>query len=320
VSAWKTEKNELSCATLKLHAGFASILAFGLLACGGAKGAGFGAGDGGDPIGDGGEMTSDGDMVVGTNDGGIPTTGGPAEVYGHSPDTLYKLDPDTKAVTVIGMFSGLKGTEQVIDIALDATSNMFATTQKSGGGAGGLYAVDRATGACTFIAAGTYPNSLSFVPKGTVAAATETLVGYIDNGTDSDYIKIDPVSGTVTTVGSKVFGAKYQSSGDIVSVIGGGTYLTVKGTGCSTTDCIIEVDPATGALKQKLGDVGHGSVFGLAFWAGTAYGFDSAGDLFQINFGTGSVTTAAITIPSKPVGLKFWGAGSTTSAPPTAAK
>jgi hypothetical protein len=316
VSAWKTEKNELSCATLKLQAGLAPFLAFGLLACGSSsKGAGFGDSDSGAPIEDGGGVTSDANMVVGSDDGGMPTTGGPAEVYGHSPDTLYKLDPDTKAVTVIGAFDGCTG-NQVIDIALDATSNMFATTQSPGA----LFAVDRNTAKCTFIANGAYPNSLSFVPKGTVAAAAEALVGYVDNaaGTGSNYIRIDPTSGTITTIGA--LGGGYKSSGDIVSVIGGGTYLTVTGTGCSSNDCIVEVDPATGALKKKLGDIGHNSVFGLAFWAGTAYGFDSAGELFQINFGTGSVTTAPITIPSKPAGLKFWGAGSTTSAPPTAAK
>src|SRR5258706_14049112 len=33
-------------------------------------------------------------------------SGGPSEVYGNSADTLYKLDPDTKAVTVVGAFKG----------------------------------------------------------------------------------------------------------------------------------------------------------------------------------------------------------------------
>src|SRR5262245_14613203 len=51
--------------------------------------------------------------------------GGPTEVWSHSEDTLFKLDPVTKQVTVVGRFTGCTS---VIDIALDANSNMFATT------------------------------------------------------------------------------------------------------------------------------------------------------------------------------------------------
>lgn len=294
---------------MKLKGGFASFLAFGVLACGSTRGSGFGPEDGGMPVGDGGSVESDGgNMIVGSNDGGNPTTGGPAEVYGHSPDTLYKLDPNTKAIVVVGKFVGC-GTE-VIDLALDATSNMYVTSQNPGA----IFKVDRGSAKCTHIANGAYPNSLSFVPKGTLDPSVEALVGYVG----STYVSIDTGTGAITNLGD--IGSGYASSGDIVSVIGGGTYLTVTGGGCVGGDCIIEVNPATGAFVKNLGVVGHSSVFGLAFWAGVAYGFDNAGDLFQINFTTGSVTTSPIAIPSKPGGLKFWGAGSTTSAPPTAAK
>ena len=60
-----------------------------------------------------------------------------AEVYGHSPDTLYRLDPDTKAVTTVGDFQGCSG---VIDIALDKDSKLL------GASFGGLYAIDALTG------------------------------------------------------------------------------------------------------------------------------------------------------------------------------
>ena len=176
---------------MKLKAGFASFLAFGVLACGSTKGGGFLFEDsGGAPTGDGG-VFSDANMIVGSNDGGNPTTGGPAEVYGHSPDTLYKLDPNTKAVVVVGKFVGC-GTE-VIDLALDATSNMYVTTQNPGA----LFKVDRANAKCTHIANGAYPNSLSFVPKGTLDPSVEALVGYVG----STYVRIDPGTGVITNLG-----------------------------------------------------------------------------------------------------------------------
>lgn len=233
----------------------------------------------------------------GSAGGGTGGSAGDARVYAQSASTLYKLDPVTKAVTTVGAFSGCGG--DVIDIAVDKDGAMFAATS------GMLNRVDTATAKCTFVAFGIYPNSLSFVPKGTVDPAAEALVGY--NG--STYVRIDTQTGAESILGD--LGQGYASSGDLVSVIGGGTYLTVYGNGCS--DCIVEVDPKSGAMKKMIGSVGHADVYGLAFWAGSAYGFDDAGELFQIDLTSGKSTT--INMPQKPAGLRFWGAGSTTSAP-----
>jgi hypothetical protein len=220
-----------------------------------------------------------------------------AEVFGHSGGTLYRVDPNTKAVTKVNDFSGCNGS--VIDIALDKTGQMFGTSF------GSFLKIDKTNAKCTVIKDGTYPNSLSFIPEGTLYPTKEALVGY--NG--STYVEIDPVSGNVTNKGAIAGG--YQSSGDIVSVIGGDTYLTVNGAGCG--DCIVTVDPKTGALIKNLGSIKHADVYGIAFWAGIVYGFDNAGDLFSYDVVTGA--TADLTIPNKPAGLSFYGAGSTTCAP-----
>ena len=237
-------------------------------------------------------------------DGGKPAGTVVSEVYGHSGTELYRLDPTTKAVTRVGAFSGCE--TGVIDIALDENSNLFGTTTKA------LYRIDRKTARCSKIATGDYPNSLSFVPQGTVDANEEALVGY----NSDEYVRIDTSSGKVTAIGS--LGQGYTSSGDIVSVKGGGTYLTVKGKGCS--DCLVEVEPSTGAMIRKLGSLGHNDVYGLAFWAGSFYGFDLAGQLFEVDLTSGNVKTSLIGIPKAPSNLSFWGAGSTTSAPVTPVK
>lgn len=230
-----------------------------------------------------------------------PAAAGATTVYAHGPGTLYKLDPTTKAVTLVGAFSG--GCNEVIDLAVDASSHAFVTTDT------GLFKVDLATAACTPIATGTYPNSLSFVPKGTLDASVEALVGYFD----SQYVRIDPQTGAITSVGALRSG--FESSGDIVSVAGGGSFLTVRGNGCG--DCLLQVDPKTGDMIQNYGDLKHSNVFGLSFWAGTAYGFDDTGHVFSIAPAGTSITTTDIKLPNAPTGLSFWGAGSTTSAPRT---
>lgn len=262
-----------------------------------------GGADGGAGVSPAPSGTGTGVQVAG-NDGGSSSAPQVDEVYGHSGTDLYRLNPTTKAVSLVGSFEGCQG--GVIDIALDQDSNLYGTTTKA------LYRIDRNSAVCTKIASGDYPNSLSFVPKGTVDANDEALVGY----NDDVYVRIDTQNGKLTTVGS--LGQGYKSSGDIVSVIGGGTYLTVKGKGCA--DCIVEVDPSTGAMKKKLGTLGHQDVFGLAFWAGSAYGFDLSGQLFEVDFSGGTVQTKPIGIPKAPADLAFWGAGSTTAAPVTAVK
>lgn len=219
-----------------------------------------------------------------------------AAVYANSSDSLYVINPATNAVSVVGAFQGC---DFVIDIAVNRTGGVFATTKSA------LFAVDPKTAQCKFIAKGTYPNSLSFVPQGTVNPDHETLVGY--NG--SSYVRIDPNTGLVSPVG-ELGNPALASSGDLFSLIGGGTYLTVKGESCS--DCLVEVDPVTGKLLKQLGPIGsYGNVWGLAFWGGTAYGFTNGGLMFSLDPAT--MVTSAIFYGGEPV--KFWGAGSSTAAP-----
>ena len=242
---------------------------------GGSGGLGFGAGGGG-------------------QGGSAPLEG---EVFAHSASTLYRLDPISKEVTVVGAFGGCN--DSVIDIAIDKNGLMFGTTFS------GLHRIDKVTAACTLVASGGYPNSLSFVPKGTVDPNEEALVGY----SGGSYTRIDTATGDISQIGT--LGGGYSSSGDVVSVIGGGTYLTVNGNGCG--DCIVQVNPTTGELMNLIGPLNRTSVFGLAFWGGSAYGFNDGGALFQIDLSNGMATD--IPMPSAPPGLSFYGAGSTTAAP-----
>jgi hypothetical protein len=288
------------------RARLAAITLCWLAACGAGvneetSGAG-GTGSGGAGPGQGGSTTGEGasgggfDPTTTGVGGGLPEI---AEVFGHSASTLYRLDPDTKEVTVVGDFNG--GCSSIIDIALDKDSKLIGTTFS------GLYWIDKTTAACTEIAAGGYPNSLSFVPAGVLDPANEVLVGY----EGSTYVRIDTVTGQKTTVGSLGDGG-LASSGDVVSVKDGKTFLTVVGVGCSS-DCLIEVNPATGQIVKNWGPLGYAAVYGIAFWAGSVYGFNEGGSLFEVTFVNDVMATTLIT---QPPGTSFWGAGSTTSAPP----
>ena len=200
--------------------------------------------------------------------------------------------------------SGFNGCTYVQDIALDEQSNIYGSTGAE------LFYIETNTAHCTRIAAGTFPNSLSFVPAGTVEADREALVGF----QGGDYVKIDPKSGMVTKIGA--IGGGLESSGDIVSAKGGKTYVTVRGkdsAGKTCADCLIEIDPATGKLTKNWGPIGRADVFGLAFWAGDLYAFTAAGELLLVTLTGGKLEATPIPITNAPT--NFAGAGSTTSAP-----
>ncbi len=274
------------------------------VAGGGGAGTGTGStgshGMGGFDFGDGGLSGSGGGV------GGAAVT----LVYGQTATTLYKLDPTNNQITVVGDFQGCNG--DVIDIALDKDSNMYGTTF------GGVYKIDRATAVCTQLpmGAGSYPNSLSFVPVGTVDPNVEALVGY---DMDNNYIRIDTTTGAITPIGQ--LSQNYASSGDIVSVINPNpqpgqpsayAYLTVTGESPTgpCADCIVQVDPKTGTVIKNIGHLGFGAVFGLAFWGGSCYGFSANGNVFQID-----LTNASTTPINAPPGIVWYGAASSTSAP-----
>ncbi len=224
-------------------------------------------------------------------------------VFGHSRTTLYKLNPETKDVGVVGTFNGCPDIE---DIALDRTENLYGTSDE------GLFAIDKDTATCTLIAPGAYPNSLSFVPAGTLDQNEEALVGFLDD----QYVRISVTDGTITNVGAP-WNNGFVSSGDVVSVIDGPTYLTIKDEDPADgvcADCLVQINPTTGQITKEFDSIGYDRVFGTAFWAGSVYGFTNDGDLFEIVIENNQLNTISIATPS---GLSFWGAGSTTSAPPT---
>lgn len=231
-------------------------------------------------------------------DGAAPPPQASGLVYGHSSTTLYRIETATRNVTEVGFFAGCG---HVADIALDETSTIYASTGAE------LFIVENNTGRCARVAGGAFPNSLSFVPAG-VLGPKETLVGF-EGGS---YVKIDSASGTTEKIGE--LGGGFESSGDIVSVKDGKTFVTVKGPGCA--DCLVEIDPATGALTKNWGSLGRTDVFGLAFWGGELYAFTDAGEVVLVTpKDDGTLETKPLAVPNAPADLSFRGAGSTTVAP-----
>lgn len=251
--------------------------------------------------------------------------GGPGRVYAHTTDTLYLYEPVGGTLKKIAPFTFDKaGTEsQIIDIAVDRTGNMYATTFSN------FFSVDTATAKCTWIATTDpnvdFPNSLSFVPAGTVDPVKETLVGYASNGDNVavTYVKIDTTTGVMTTLGdmnASLTGPRYRASGDIISLIQdqNRTYATVKlqvDGGASGTDLLAEVDPSDGHLKRIIGDTLQTNLFGFGYWAGKGYGFSDTGRIVEIDMTSGKSVVLLTLMDDAGAPLPWYGAGVTTQAP-----
>lgn len=279
-----------------------------------AGGAGSGGADAGHdvigPAGSGGGLVD----AAPDPDSSAPPVG---EVYAHSDVTLYKLEPISKTVTVVGDFDCLTSTGNGLgmwDIALNKDGVMFGSA--NGMSTASLVRIDKTTAHCdVVVSASSLPNSLAFVPAGTLDPNQEALVGF-DRST---YVRIDQATGAVWEVGSlnpNPTGEMWESSGDIVSIIDDKTYATVKpNLGGTTygTDTIVEIDPVTGQAIREIGNTGYYGLWGLGYWGGVAYGFSEGGELCQIDLATGQ--GVGIPIPNLSGGLSFWGAGVTTAAP-----
>ncbi|MFW5741557.1 MAG: hypothetical protein ACOC1F_14480 [Myxococcota bacterium] len=279
---------------------------------GGSNTAGTGGASGLDASAD---IIAPGGFGGGGSDGAVaPLTG---EVYAHSDSTLYKLEPLSKSVSVIGDFDciGASGSGSGMwDIAIDKDGNMFGSANGLSGAS--LVRVMKGNAHCeVVVTASSLPNSLAFIPAGILDPTDEVLVGFDRN----KYVRIDKLTGDLQEIGSlnpNATGQVWESSGDIVSIIDDKTYATVKpylGGTSYGTDTIVEVDPKTGEALRVIGNTGFYGLWGLGYWGGVAYGFSESGQLCEIDLTSG--VGVQIPIPNLPADISFWGAGVTTAAP-----
>lgn len=237
---------------------------------------------------------SDGDEPMGT-----------ALVYAHSDDTLYSVDPETRAVRRVGTFQFPSDGRMhaMTDLAVDAMGRLTGVTEDA------LYAIDPSTARCTLVRALPVAErrvfvGLTWVPAGVIDPGAEVLLG---GATDGSLWRIDPSTGQSTRVGALPSG--WGISGDMVSIRGAATYATVRpSSGSSSTDTLVTLTFGSGVTMRRIGEVGFRSLYGLGYWRQTLYGFSRAGELIAIQVSTGRGTR--VSMPA----MQFSGAGVTTVA------
>ncbi len=222
-------------------------------------------------------------------------------VYAHTESELYRVNPLTYETRSIGLFRWPSdgADHRMTDIAITGDNMMWGVTFDT------LYRIDTGTAACTHVASltsGLMFNGLSFV-AGT-AGAPERLLATTLQGS---IYRIDTTTGAATSAGA--YGGIYGSSGDIVSVVGAGTFATVIDDNLFfPTEYLARIDEVTGRATI-IGPTGVTQTWGVGYWGGTLYGFTHGGQMVTIDLTTGHATPVASSTP------QWWGAGVTTRAP-----
>lgn len=221
-------------------------------------------------------------------------------VYAHTDTTLYKVNPDTLAITEVGPFVWPGADDEMTDIAIDHGGGMVGISF------GSVYRIDPTNAHATLLSstlAGSF-NGLSYVPADQLGeTGDDVLVG--TRADDGMVFRIDPMTGAASYVGNM---GNFTSSGDLCSVAGFGTVQTVPG-GISGGDVLTKLAPQTFAATPIGTATGYGSIWGVAFWKGKIYGFSQNGQFVLIDATTGVGT---LVIDN---GIPWWGAAVTTSAP-----
>lgn len=221
-------------------------------------------------------------------------------VYAHTSSQLYKVDPDTLAVTLVGNFTFAGGgTDQITDLAIDKAGLMIGISFTS------VYRIDPATAACTRLSqqlGGTF-NGLSFVPADQIGQTGADVLVATRNANGAVF-RVDPMTGGTTQIGNM---GNFSSSGDLVSIAGFGTLQTADNG--IAADRLVRLAPSTFAATAIGTDIGYGDIWGIAYWKDKVFGFTEAGQFITIDPMTGAGTLV------QGNGPRWWGAAVTTLAP-----
>jgi hypothetical protein len=179
---------------------------------------------------------------------------------------LYTIDPATASTHQVGPV----GIAQVTDIAFHGPTLYGITFAQ-------FLRLNPDTGTGVVVGAtGFSANGLAVASDGTIYAAA-----------GNQLIKIDPATGAGQVVGP--FGGNLTSSGDLAFDSNDVLYGALNS---GATVVLAQVNRANGHAAP-IGPTGFSTVYGLAFYCCRLYGITSAGELLDINVGSGKAAVIA---------------------------
>ncbi|MFK8001363.1 MAG: hypothetical protein AB8H86_17340 [Polyangiales bacterium] len=233
----------------------------------------------------------------------------PAVVWAHSGRELFRFDPLSNRVTSVAVFNTTEDPDaadffSMTDIAVRSDGALFGLGRRR------VWSINPETAECTsVVTTDVLGTAMSFVPAGEISAREELIVGYEDDDDRAKLARVDLEADRVEDLAT--FSGDCETSGDITSISGLGTFITLRCADDDTQDYLATLNVMTASITI-IGPTGVEDIWGLGFWAGVFYGFTESGQLVEINADTGASTVISNDIGSED---GFWGAGVTTEAP-----
>ena len=203
------------------------------------------------------------------------------KMYANTSGSLYQVDPETSAMTLIGDFTeDGRPVDHFEDIAIDLSGHMYGGTGEY------MYLINPNTAEVRAIC----PLDID------TTALTFTSEGELIIGVDTALYRFDVVDCSISVL---IPNSYFETSGDIVGLPDGYLYWSVRGSG---SDKLIKVNPRTG-YEEWVGDIGEDRLYGMGYANDKLYGFSGEGVIVEIDPSTGSSS-----FMKEVNGLSWWGA------------
>ncbi len=234
-------------------------------------------------------------------------------LFSHTGTDLYRLDPNTFELILVGPFN--TGGPSINDIAIDKNDRMVGVSLFK------LWSIDRTSGAATeisdFDGSTDGLTSLAFVPLN--EGDPNSAERLITIGASGNVYEVNSLTGATTLLGNLGLssGSQIRAGGDLVSVRGLGTFATVAvGNTPTDPDCLATIDTTTwAATLVGATSTEFDKVFGLGYWGGRVLGFVDDGS----GAGTGRIididTATGVGTLTETTSQRWFGAAVATDAP-----
>jgi hypothetical protein len=196
--------------------------------------------------------------------------------------SLYRIDPSTPTVTLIGS----TGQTRMIGLVVDTDNTIYAISEEANSR---LWTLNPTTGVATLV------GSLGFnLQEGDMTINPNTGQMYVADGIGDKLYTVNKATGAAALVGS--FGANGRDVSGLQFIDSTLYGLALQD---SNPDVLITVDPTTGAATlvgqtgTNLGVIaamGRDPVSGITYIAGPLTGFGNDNEIYSVNLITGAAT------------------------------
>ncbi|HET6246261.1 MAG TPA: choice-of-anchor tandem repeat GloVer-containing protein [Tepidisphaeraceae bacterium] len=204
---------------------------------------------------------------------------------------VFEIPAGSTSLTTLASFTGANGSNPQGNIAIDASGDLFGTTQQGGTPNNGtLFKIAAGTSSITTLA--TFPNAIGSNPNGVTLDSKGDLFGTtLYGGANNDGAVFELPQGSSTLTALAVFNGTNGASADapVIADANGNVFGTTQTGGINNDGEVFEI--AAGSSSISIIASFTGTVGGNPYGSVT---FDSSGNLFGTTYGGGTSNDGTI--------------------------